>query len=269
MTRKFAMNENKEFWNNYAKKSKDAKKGAHSDPFLVELENNFIKNILEKNHFQSCLDIGCGNGRRTIFFSQFVKIIKGIDYSDEMIKHATNYLKNQKNDIKNKVSFETADIQKWNEESKYDVVISCRCIINQNSTKKQLELIQKIHKSLKKNGMLILAEGSHEGYQKLNLLRKKFKLEPISISKINFPIRERSLFPKIKELFEFKKIERLGNYYFISRIIHPLLAHPQKPKPESKVNEIASLIESKMNEKFDVNYSENFGAHLLINLKKK
>ena len=37
MTRKFAMNENKEFWNNYAKKSKDAKKCAHIYPFLLYL----------------------------------------------------------------------------------------------------------------------------------------------------------------------------------------------------------------------------------------
>jgi hypothetical protein len=132
-----------------------------------------------------------------------------------------------------------------------------------------MELIKKIHSSLKKNGSLILAEGSHEGYQTLNLLRKKFNLEPVSISKINFPIKEKILFPKINELFDFKQIERLGNYYFISRIIHPLLSFPQKPNPESKMNEIALIIENKMNEKLEINFLKTFGAHLLIHLKKK
>lgn len=269
MTRKFTVNENKSYWNEYANKSRDANKGAHSDPFLVELENKFISNILEKIHPQSCLDIGCGNGRRTIFFSQFVKKMKGVDYSEEMIKYANKYLNSQKKKIKEKVSFETADIQKWNETSKYDVVISCRCIINQNSVNKQIELIQKIHRSLKKNGSLILAEGSYEGYQKLNTLRKEVKLEPITIAKINFPIKEKKIFPKIDKLFEFKQIERLGNYYFLSRIVHPLVIFPQKPNPESKINEIACMIEKKINDKFDINYSKTFGAHLLMHLKKK
>ena len=38
---KFTSNENKEFWNEYAKKYRDNPFGAHTDNHVVQLENNF------------------------------------------------------------------------------------------------------------------------------------------------------------------------------------------------------------------------------------
>ena len=68
---KFTSDENREFWNEYAKKSRDNPYGAHTDNHVVQLENNFIFNQLEQKKPQSLLDIGCGNGQRTIQFLKY------------------------------------------------------------------------------------------------------------------------------------------------------------------------------------------------------
>jgi len=85
--RKFTSKRNKEFWNQYAKKSQDNPFGAHSDSHVVELENGFIINQIKEKNFKKLLDIGCGNGQRTLVFSRYIsKKILGIDYSKDMIK---------------------------------------------------------------------------------------------------------------------------------------------------------------------------------------
>jgi len=120
---KFTPEKNKEFWNEYAKKSKDNPFGAHSDSDVVELENNFIVSELKSRKTNSLLDIGCGNGQRTILFSQLIDgKAKGIDYSEIMINEAKALLEKQSSEIKNNVSFEVGDVNDL-ENLKYDYLI--------------------------------------------------------------------------------------------------------------------------------------------------
>ena len=246
--------QSKQFWDKYANKSKTDKKGAHSDKNLVALEDEFVYSVLKKLKPKSLLDIGCGNGQRTVRFSKFVKgKTLGIDFSENMIK--------QCKPVKEKVSFECVNASEIT--GKFDVIVSCRCMINILSKNKQLQQFKIIHDRLNKNGSLIIVEGSKQGYSRMNALRKKFKLDHIKVVWHNLALDEDFLFPKISKIFKTKQINRLGMYYFLTRVINPCTIYPQKPDPESKLNNVSLKAE----QLFD-NVLDQYGAHLLVHFQK-
>jgi len=270
--KKFTQKSNRDFWNEYAKKFKDNPTGAHSDKYLVELEDKFIELVLKLKKPSTLLDIGCGNGQRTIRFSKFVKDkTTGVDYSKDMIKECDRLLLKQKKNIQNKISFNLLDAKMINELDSFDVITSCRCLVNQTSSKKQVELFNLIHSKLKKNGSLIIAEGSEDGLKKLNSLRKIFGLKKIKVPWHNLPINEKYVFPKILKLFKINQISRLGTFFFLSRIIHPAIVYPNEPNANTIFNQISSKAEILLNkENVDfVELIENYGSHLLIHFIKK
>lgn len=258
---KFTESQNKEHWNQYAKQNKNKPSGASYDTNLVDLENFYIFSKLKKIRPTSLLDIGCGNGQRTKLFSKYVKgKTLGVDYSENMINQAKS-LENKK------LSFEIGDIVNHSELEKYDVIISCRCFINQNSSKNQLKLFNILHSHLKKNGHLIVAEASVQGLKRLNSLRKSFNLEPIEEHWFNLHINEKVIFPKIKNIFEINDLKRLGLFYYLARVIHPASVFPKEAKKVSKMNTVAMISQKKFFD--DDKFFDQFGRHLLIDFKKQ
>ena len=272
---KFTPKENKKFWDQYAKKSKQNPFGAHTDNHVVRMENDFIISVLKKKKFKSLLDVGCGNGQRTIRFSKYIQgKTLGVDYSDEMIDFANKVLSRQNNTVKSKVSFEVQDTQKLDENEKFDVIISCRCFVNQASHSDQIKLFKKLFKKLKPHGSLIIAEISKEGNKRLIDLRKKHGLKPSKPRNKKTPnlyLSESIVFPKISKLFNIKEIRRGGIFYYITRVIHPTLVLPEEPKSDAKINDVglsSEFIFQKILSQ-EKNNLEDFGEHLLIHFVKK
>jgi ubiquinone/menaquinone biosynthesis C-methylase UbiE len=265
----FSKNRNKVFWDEYAQKIKNDPHGASGSKHFVELENDFIISELKLKKYNTLLDIGCGNGQRTILFSKYIKKkVTGIDYSEKMINEAQKSLLKKSKSLKQKITFGTQDVFELSNQ-KYDVIISCRCLINQPTHKEQVELIKKLHKKLNKNGSLIIAEISKEGTQRVNQIRKFYDLPPLNPRWHNLHINEKYTFPKIKNFLKIKKISRAGHYYFISRILNPAISFPKPPDPNSKINDIALKSERINNSKLNKDaLFEEFGAHLLVHFKK-
>jgi len=264
---KFSSKKNQTFWDEFAVKSKSNVFGASGGRHLVEIENDFIFKNLKSQKPKTLLDIGCGNGQRTVLFSKFSKKTLGVDYSSQMILEAKKILKNHK--LKEKISFEVQDINKNSEKEKFDQIISCRCIINQTSTKNQIKLLKKLYEMLNPGGSIILAEISKQGMKNLNDIRKEFGLSPMTKRWHNIHIDEEKVFPEIKKLFQIKELQRAGMFYFLSRVIYPASIFPKEPNPESKMNEL-SLKSELLLKKFNSEKSlENYGAHLMLHLKKK
>src|SRR5437867_1799766 len=272
---RFTANQNKKFWDLYALKSKDSPIGAHSDRHIVEFANNFFSMVLKSIKPRSLLDVGCGNCQRTIFFSKYVKgKTLGIDYSDKMIDYAKIVLSRQKKSIGQKVSFEVQDIQNYSNNKKYDVIISCRTFVNQPTCEDQVRLFKKLHSRLNKNGSLLIAEISEEGNASLIDLRKKHGLSPTkprNRNMRNLYISEKKVFSKISNLFETKEIRRGGVFYYITRIIHPVLVYPAEPKANAKINDIGLKSEFIMQDELRGidNPFEKFGEHILAHFVKK
>ena len=73
-----------------------------------DLEAVALRNILSTISFDSCLEMGCGTGKNTVWLEQKASQVKAVDLTSEMLDIARRKVQT------NKVSFELADIsQDW------------------------------------------------------------------------------------------------------------------------------------------------------------
>jgi len=250
---KFSRKQNKEFW-----RSLDPNSHEYSgDSNIVRLEDRFLIDELRSIRHGDLLDIGCGKGQRCLMFSKIIKgNILGIDYSENMIRIA-------KKSESTRVKFEHTDIFSFDSRKRFDIITSCRCIINTPTDQGQMAIIKKIESLLKPSGHLILVERSRQGLDSLNGLRKKIGLDPIPERFHNHYINESLLMPKVLENFNLIKISRLGMLYVVSRVIYPKMIHPLRPKEKHVINNIGIELQKITNE------LDSYGMQFMIHLQKK
>jgi len=215
------------------------------DGNLRELEINAISKHLSDG--LQVLDVGCGNGYSAISFANLYNSnFLGIDNSQNMIDAARNLVKDEAN-LKGKIEFNLGDVLnlKLKPES-FDVIITERLLINLPTWEDQVNVIKSLHRLLKKEGKFLMMEATKQGVDRLNEIRKKVNLEPIPHStKNNWWINrydENKIEEFLSELFEIVEVQRFGLYFFISRVLYPLSILPEKPKFDSKLNEIARQV---------------------------
>jgi|SRR3989344_3769742 len=251
----------KDFWNKQAKTLKESELATAPDSHYRTLEIKSILKYLKKN--ASVLDVGCGNGFSTLHFARSLpsSTFVGIDYSEEMIRHANSALQKEKLK-KGQVTFTVANLLSLSktpelEGRKFDCIISERCLINLASWEEQKRALMEMKKMLKKGGRIILTENTQEGLARLNELRKKFDLEQISVRWHNYYMPEKKLLAFVKKEFKFEGMENIGNlYYIISRIVYASLAKREGKEPAymHPINEIASKLPSLGTYQFSPNF---------------
>jgi len=135
---------NKNFWNYFYKKNIKFKNSNFSQ---------FVKKYINIKN-SSLLDIGCGNGRDTFFFSKLVKSVYGIDLSKTAIENNNNIKKKlkvhntkflNKNFIKNKIFTS----KKFN-------YIYARFFLHTINKEGEEKFFLKVKKLIKKNGLIFL-----------------------------------------------------------------------------------------------------------------
>ncbi len=248
------------FWDEEALRFCEFPTGAHSDPYLVELENWFITKYLEKFRPRRLLDIGCGNGQRTKVFSRYSEDCIGIDGSENMIKLA----KNLEND---NLHFYKEDILSPDWHIRYgvfDCVTSCRCLINLGTLQNQIRAIDALAKLLPKGGLFVFCEGSKNGTERLNSLREKFGLGPIRTISVNLDLEEDIVLNTIQSKFNIIQMTHFGTYYMLTRVYYPAVISPEKPNPNSMFNQIAAKMENGTEDPL----SDLLGRHLCMAVQK-
>ena len=159
----------KYYWNQYYKKIKFSNTKPSS--FSKFCYNKFIKNKKTKN----ILDIGCGNGRDTIyFFKKGLKVI-GIDKSDIAIKINKDKFPSDKN-----LTFYKKDINRSNlkKMGKFDFIY-LRFFLHAINLKTQKKLFKHI-RNLKKKGTLIMLEFRTDKDPLINKGKKLSKNETVT-----------------------------------------------------------------------------------------
>jgi ubiquinone/menaquinone biosynthesis C-methylase UbiE len=116
-----------------------------------DLDQIITKKILSKITFDSILEIGCGTGKNTTWFSEKANSIIAVDFSPEMLKIAKNKINS------NRVNFKEADITKpWSFNNTSVDLISINLVLE------HVENLNFIFKSanetLKNNGYLFISE---------------------------------------------------------------------------------------------------------------
>lgn len=255
----------KRFWDETAKKYKLNPHSTIRDHYFRLLEINAIRKLIKNK--KMVLDIGCGNGYSTVFYSQDVGHIFGVDYSEEFIKWSKQLLKNFLEKyvaISDNIEFQVGDITNIDfVDEKFDAIVCERVLINLPSKDLQKKAVNELSRVLKRDGLLICVEVTEQGHESINRFRNMFGLGNIERYWHNLYLNESEFIKYLKKDFDICEIKRFGMYHFISKVIHPLMVYPKEPKFEAKINEVAMRICEKMPE-FD-----DCGHQVMFVLKKK
>jgi hypothetical protein len=86
-------------------------------------------------------------------------------------------------------------------------------------------------------------EGTFEGIDRLNQYRRRFGLDEIDPAGkdrlLTLKFHEQQLLEFTEPLYELLRVQRFGMYYFLTRIVQPLLVAPDPPSYDHPLNEVA------------------------------
>ncbi len=225
--------------------SRDYKTTA-SDHYLRELEIDTACEYI----YDGCkvLDVGCGLGYAAIqYASRFKAEVWGLDYAKNMIKVAKKLLAKNKPPLRGTVHFVEGSVTElpYND-NHFDVVSSSRCLMALLDWGLQKQALREIHRVLKPNGRLVLMEGTFDGLERLNDVRETFGLQGIAADGndrlLTLKFHEKELLDFGASMYKLDNTKRFGMYYFLTRVIQPLLVAPDKPSYDHKLNKIAREI---------------------------
>jgi ubiquinone/menaquinone biosynthesis C-methylase UbiE len=191
------------------------------------------------------LDVGCGLGYAVTQYAQRRDATcHGIDYSENMIAGAVELVQKNYPAIVPRVHFQHASVTALPfPDNHFDVVTSHRCLMALLDWGKQQEALKDIHRVLKPGGVLVLMEGTFEGLERLNAAREKVSLTPIAPDGrdrlITLKFHEPELLSFCRPYYVHENTHRFGMYYFLTRVVQPLLVAPENPTYDHKLNAVA------------------------------
>jgi len=229
------------------------------DRNLKRLEIDTITPFLEENF--KALDIGCGDGESTAEYAKKVAEIIGVDYSRTMVKKSLGRV----GVLRKNITLLQADILNLPFcQEVFDVVITERCLINLESWELQQKALENIREVLKEGGLYLMLETTLQGLRVLNDMREKVGLKPIPMPWHNQNFDLEKLLPFLEKGFQLIQRKSFGLYYFLSRVIHPLLVAPEEPRYDAKMNQIAYFCQKA----FEISELEGVGPLIFLVLKK-
>ena len=223
--------------------SKDDKTTA-SDYLLRELEIDFGTEHIRDG--DRVLDVGCGLGYALRQYARRRRIGGiGIDYSETMVEGARTRLAEDAPELE--LEFKHASVVDLPFASdSFEVVTSHRCLMALLDWELQKQALKELWRVIKPGGTLVLMEGTFDGLERLNFYRRTFGLDEIeaagSARLFTLKFREAELLAEVEPMFELMRVQRFGMYYFLTRIVQPLLAHPEAPSYDHPLNHVAREI---------------------------
>jgi ubiquinone/menaquinone biosynthesis C-methylase UbiE len=175
----------------------------------------------------------------------------GVDFSEKLIAGAVELTKREA--VTKPPEFICADAVEYiakRAAETVDGVITERFLLNLPDEATQRFVINHIYRVLRPAGRFLMCEASMQGFATLNAIRREMGLAEIdersvdNLSAIRFEDREIEKFA-IEEV-GFRLITKVGfsDYFKISRVLHPLLAAPQEPRFDTRINELARRLQS-------------------------
>lgn len=200
----------------------------------------FIKNG------DTILDVGCGPGVSLEEYSkQHTVDAYGIDYSNNMVEFARQRLASITPEMQIDLRCASVEDMPFENET-FDVVTSHRCLMALLDWERQKNAMLEIKRVLKPGGIYVMMEGTFDGLERLNAYRVKFGLSEIDagggdrLHTLKF--HEEELLQFCEGHFDLIKTQRFGMYYFLTRIVQPLLVAPDAPRYDHPLNEVAKNI---------------------------
>src|SRR5262249_49736565 len=122
------------------------------------------------------------------------------------------------------------------------------CLMALLDWERQKRALLEIHRVLAPGGIYVMMEGTFDGLERLNFYRRKFDLPEIEAGGqdrlLTLKFREQQLMEFCAPCFELLRTQRFGMYYFLTRIVQPLLVAPERPRYDHPLNHVAKQIAS-------------------------
>lgn len=229
----------KEYWDHKADELRDDPSATMKDVILRSLEIEAIASRLDpRDHL---LDVGCGNAYGSVIFSEHCQRVLAIDYSDKMILTARHAIAESGRKNIRAAQGDVLDLGDLSTEP-FTAVSCVRCLINLPNEDQQYSALSQLARALVSRGRLFLVEGIAEHFAAMNANRQQLGLAPIALNWHNRLFAKAGLEKAIKRDFVIDEIVDFGEYYFLSRLVHPLLSAPEEPRFEGALNHVAKSI---------------------------
>lgn len=224
-----------QYWDSKAEALKTDPSATMKDVILRSMEIEAIKSRLRAEDI--LLDVGGGNAFAGCQWAGKCRSVKVTDFSGKMIECARQAI--TESGLGN-ISAEVASVLDIGAYAgKYSAVSCVRCLINLPAEKDQLAAVDQLAGSLQPGGRLFLIEGLSETFSAMNQARQAMQLPAIELDWHNRLLSRDTLEARLSEQLTIDERVDFGEYYFLSRVIHPLLAAPEEPAFKGRCNVIA------------------------------
>jgi len=234
-----------EYWETKAATAGDDPLVTIRDHHYRELEIEAIQRHLSRD--DRVLDIGCGNGHATLQYAPLVRHVTGVDYSPSMIEAAKRLIGSESREVQSRTTFAVADARDLPyEDASFSCVVMERCLINIPDRTQQITAAAEAARVLTKGGLLLLAEVTLQGHEKVNHYRTMFGLDKLKVHWHNTYLDEPTFLKAACKHFTLIDTVRFGMYGFLSKVLHPMFSDPKEPSFDGRINKVAAQIARKI-----------------------
>lgn len=209
----------KKLWDTRAKEYGANCQATLGEKNLRMLEIKTMMKMIKRYNPKRVIDVGCGNGYSTKIYASEFPLVQffGMDYSEEMIRHA------KLSPIRN-CSFFVGDVldEASFNEREFDIIITQRCLQNLPDYEQQRRAINNLLLLKRPAGHLLLMECSKDGVAQLNQLRINLGLKPLE----NIEPWHNNFFidSLLREDFGAEIIHFSSTYMFLTKVINTRLS---------------------------------------------
>jgi SAM-dependent methyltransferase len=224
------------YWDGKAEALRTDPAATMKDVILRGLEIEAIGSRLRAD--DELLDVGTGNAFGAISWAARCRRVVAVDYSDGMVAAAREAVRASG---RAQIEVERGDVLDLSRYAGAFSAVSCvRCLINLPAETEQLAAVDQLASALRPGGRLFLIEGIEDTFAAMNALRARADLPAIPLNWHNRLLGRARLENALEARLRITERVDFGEYYFLSRIVHPLLVAPAEPSFQGRLNEVAA-----------------------------
>jgi SAM-dependent methyltransferase len=266
------LSEIKNHWNDWASEYGDDLRATTKSSNIKNLEIKVLIETITRfmGENKDILEIGCGNGYNAISIAnELHHHVDGFDFIPEMIESAQS--NKEKLDVINqaRLNFFVDDVLDIKTDKKYDLIYSCRCLINLPTAELQNKAISEVVSMIKPGGYFLMLENFIDNHESQNKLRELVGLDKRKPAEFNNFFSSDALYGYIAEIdcevldvIDFASLHDVMQY-----VIVPLLNNGSVDYNHDVINSVTKLLMG-----VDISTGSSFGSfgqNKLIVVRKK